>query len=89
MAHPLHLARLREGTETWNSWRHRHPEVVADVSEAQLAHLTFDYAHLIGIRTRTLLTLVKSLELRVFLAEVSDVSTWRGEGAGIALEEHP
>ena len=45
MAHPLHPARLREGTETWNSWRHTHPAVVADVSEA---HLTFDHAHLFG-----------------------------------------
>jgi uncharacterized protein YjbI with pentapeptide repeats len=48
MAHPLHLARLREGTETWNSWRHTHPPMVADFSEAQLEHLNFDHAHLIG-----------------------------------------
>lgn len=48
MAHPLHLARLREGTETWNSWRHTHPAVVAAVSEAQLTHLTFDHVHLFG-----------------------------------------
>jgi hypothetical protein len=43
----------------------------------------------VAIPTPKLMTLVNSLELRVFLAEVSDVSTWRGEGAGIALEEHP
>lgn len=48
MAHPLHPARLREGTETWNSWRHTHPAVVADVSEAHLTHLTFDHIHLFG-----------------------------------------
>lgn len=34
-----------------------------------------------GIRTCKLLTLVTSLELRVFLAEGSDVSTWRIEDA--------
>ena len=48
MANPLHLSRLREGTETWNSLVHTHPSVVADASEAQLAHLTFDHVHLIG-----------------------------------------
>jgi uncharacterized protein YjbI with pentapeptide repeats len=48
MANPLHLARLREGIETWNSWVYTNPAVVADVSEAQLEHLNFDHAHLIG-----------------------------------------
>lgn len=48
MANPLHLALLSEGTETWNSWIHSHPDVVVDFSEAQLEHLNFDHAHLIG-----------------------------------------
>jgi hypothetical protein len=49
MANPLHLALLSEGTETWNSWVHTHPPVVADVSEAHLDHLNFDHAHLTGM----------------------------------------
>ena len=48
MANPLHLERLSEGIETWNSWIHDHPFVVADVSEAQLEHFNFDHAYLIG-----------------------------------------
>ncbi len=48
MANPLHLALLSEGTATWNSWIHSHPDVVVDVSEAHLEHLNFDHAHLLG-----------------------------------------
>jgi uncharacterized protein YjbI with pentapeptide repeats len=48
MVNPLHLELLSEGTETWNSWIHSHPYVVADFSEANLEHLHLDNTHLIS-----------------------------------------
>ncbi len=36
MAHPEHLLKLQEGVEAWNSWRNAHPEVIPDLSGADL-----------------------------------------------------
>lgn len=36
MADPGHLAKLKEGVEDWNRWREKNPEVVPDLSEADL-----------------------------------------------------
>jgi len=36
MANPEHLEILRRGVEKWNQWRKDHPEIVPDLSEANL-----------------------------------------------------
>jgi uncharacterized protein YjbI with pentapeptide repeats len=49
MAIPLHLELLSKEAETWNSWIHSHPAVVADFSEDHLEHLNFDNVHLVVV----------------------------------------
>ena len=42
MANPKHLAKLKEGTKRWNSWRKQNPKVHPDLCNADMsgAHLT-------------------------------------------------
>jgi len=71
MAIPLHLELLSKEAETWNSWIHSHPAVVADFSEAHLEHLNFDNVHLIGGLTSKQSTSVTSTCVPPFLCEIS------------------
>jgi len=36
MANREHLAKLKEGVEAWNEWRKQHPEIIPDLSGADL-----------------------------------------------------
>jgi hypothetical protein len=36
LANPEHLAKLKEGVKPWNQWRVRNPEILPDLSEANL-----------------------------------------------------
>ncbi len=36
MANPEHLANLMKGAEAWNTWRDKHPDVVPDLTGANL-----------------------------------------------------
>ena len=36
MANPEHLDMLKQGVEPWNQWRHEHPDVRPDLSDAIL-----------------------------------------------------
>jgi hypothetical protein len=37
MANPEHLSKLGEGIEAWNQWRKEHPDVVPNLSDAELS----------------------------------------------------
>ena len=37
MANPEHLAKLKEGVETWNKWRREKPDVSPGLKEANLS----------------------------------------------------
>jgi len=41
MANPEHLAKLKEGVEAWNKWRVEHPDVLPDLTSANLADLSW------------------------------------------------
>jgi TIR domain/Pentapeptide repeats (9 copies) len=45
MANEEHLAVLRQGVDAWNAWRHEHPDVVPDLSEAELTELDLSKAN--------------------------------------------
>jgi uncharacterized protein YjbI with pentapeptide repeats len=36
MSNPEHLAKLKEGVETWNQWRHLNPSIIPDLNGADL-----------------------------------------------------
>ena len=36
MSNPEHLAKLKEGVETWNQWRHLNPSIIPDLNGAEL-----------------------------------------------------
>jgi hypothetical protein len=36
MANPEHLAKLKEGVEAWNQWRHENPDIKADLTNSDL-----------------------------------------------------
>ena len=44
MANSEHLAILAQGVESWNTWLHRHPEVVPDFIGADLREINLDVA---------------------------------------------
>jgi len=46
MANPEHLAKLKEGTRAWNEWRHAHPGLAPDLSEADLTKTNLRGANL-------------------------------------------
>ena len=52
MANPEHLSILREGAESWNTWREQNPRVEADLTECSLKGLDLSGAH-IGIANLT------------------------------------
>ena len=37
MADQQHLAVLKQGVAAWNTWRRQHPEILPDLSEADLS----------------------------------------------------
>lgn len=41
MANPEHLEILKQGEATWNQWRKDHPEIVPDLSDADLREIVF------------------------------------------------
>jgi len=41
MANPEHLEILKRGVEAWNKWRHEHPEVCPDLSNASFKYKNF------------------------------------------------
>jgi hypothetical protein len=41
MANPEHLKILERGVDAWNEWRKEHPEIVPDLSEADLRRTYF------------------------------------------------
>ena len=47
MANPEHMARIQEGVEAWNSWRHDNPGILPVLWEANL-----EEADLSGINLR-------------------------------------
>src|ERR1017187_1913233 len=48
MANADHLARIKEGVTAWNLWRKGHPEVVPDLSQADLANQILTGVDLVG-----------------------------------------
>jgi len=48
MAYREHLSRLRADTQSWNDWRHEHPEIKIDLSETDLSKLDLYRANLKG-----------------------------------------
>src|SRR3712207_2074076 len=46
MANEDHLALLNQGTTAWNAWRTEHPEIVPDLSKADLHGAELSEAHL-------------------------------------------
>jgi uncharacterized protein YjbI with pentapeptide repeats len=42
MAHPEHLAKLKEGVPAWNLWRTGNPNIAPDLREADLSGITLD-----------------------------------------------
>jgi uncharacterized protein YjbI with pentapeptide repeats len=46
MADKLHLAKLCEGVDAWNSWRKEHPNVKPDLLKAKLSYYTLSSANL-------------------------------------------
>ena len=52
MATPEHLEILKQGVETWNSWRKKNPSIRPDLSEAQLDSETLYVLNLSGADLR-------------------------------------
>jgi len=48
MANPEHLAKLKEGAESWNQWRKENPELRPDLREADLDGADLEGAKLMG-----------------------------------------
>jgi uncharacterized protein YjbI with pentapeptide repeats len=46
MANPEHLAILEQGVKVWNEWRREHPEILPDLSEANLHNANLQNADL-------------------------------------------
>ncbi len=46
MANPEHLAKIRDGAESWNTWRDQNPDLDIDLSRASLAWRTLRQANL-------------------------------------------
>ncbi len=46
MAKPEHLAILKKGVEQWNKWREEHPQVMLDLTEAELSGVDLRGANL-------------------------------------------
>lgn len=46
MANPEHLAILKQGVEVWNAWREANPDVVPDLSGAELSYTDFSNAYM-------------------------------------------
>lgn len=53
MTNVTHLEMLAQGTAVWNRWRGEHPEVVPDLSGADLRRLSLDGADLQGANLRS------------------------------------
>ena len=45
---PDHIDRLKEGVDSWNTWRDEHPEITPDLSEADLFREDLGWANLRG-----------------------------------------
>lgn len=55
MANPKHLKILNQGVEVWNKWRREHPEIIPDLTDANLSgmilsEIDFNNASLMGAR---------------------------------------
>lgn len=48
MANPEHLKILKQGVEVWNEWQEKHPNVLPDLSEADLRWVNLSTANLLG-----------------------------------------
>jgi hypothetical protein len=46
MSNPEHLAEIRKGVKAWNQWREQHPEIMPDLSRANLKDLRATHLHL-------------------------------------------
>lgn len=45
MAHPAHLAILKQGVEVWNRWRKKHPQIKPDLCQAHLTEMDLRQAN--------------------------------------------
>ncbi|MGK7897001.1 MAG: pentapeptide repeat-containing protein, partial [Xenococcus sp. (in: cyanobacteria)] len=57
MANSIHLSFLKQGIEVWNNWREHNPNIIPDLSKADLSGLNlnqgdFRYAKLHSVNLR-------------------------------------
>jgi uncharacterized protein YjbI with pentapeptide repeats len=52
MANQDHLDKLREGVNAWNHWRQDHPQIIPDLSGAELTGADLQRANLTGANLR-------------------------------------
>ncbi len=76
MANDEHLKILKEGTEGWNAWRQEHPEVIPNLSRADLTHADLRHANLSGAQL---------IEAYLIRAHLVDANLSRAQLAGADL----
>jgi hypothetical protein len=52
VANKKHLEILRKGTQTWNQWREKNPQILPDLSRANLNNIKLSRANLGGVNLR-------------------------------------
>ncbi len=88
MANPEHLAKLKEGVEAWNAWRKANPEIVPDLSEAELVEENLSEADLRGANLRqTAIPLADLTEANLAAADLRWATFVRTHFTGADLTE--